>query len=290
MWSYWIIGGAVLVSLVGLSAIVVGKFPQLSLIDVDALPQEREAQKKKAIIRDRVGRRMAKRSRWLKVKLTPAFRFVVERAQLAHEKLSRLDKKFWERTGRFIHPVERRKRAAKLVTTAEQLLDQEKIGEAEKKLVEAISLDRQHWAAYRGLGELYMGTKNYAQAKETYQYLVRANSRQCCGKGRRRQAHIGSPAVQAAIAKDNLCLALACKAAGDVAGWREAAEAALLHEKANPRHLDILLEACIMDGDRKRAEQIFALLKEANPDNQKLDQLAEKIASLNGQPEAVKQT
>lgn len=290
MWFYWIIGGTVVISLIGLSSIVVRKFPQLSLIDVEALPQEREAQKKKEIIRERVGRRMAGRGRWLKGKLTPVFRFIVDRVQRAHEALSRLDKKFWERTGRFIHPMERRKRAAKLVATAEQLLDQEKIAEAEKKLVEAISLDRQHWAAYRGLGELYMGTKNYAQAKETYQYLVRANSRQCCGKGRRRQAHIGAAAVQAAIAKDNLSLALACKAAGDMAGWREAAEAAVIHEKANPRHLDILLEACIMDGDKARAEQVFGLLKEVNPDNQKLAQLAERIASLNGQPQPVQTT
>jgi tetratricopeptide (TPR) repeat protein len=206
-----------------------------------------------------------------------------------YESVVRLDRQFWDRAAkRIIHPLERQKSAQAAVAEAERLLKEDKGVEAEKKFIEALSLDRNCRSAYRGLGDFYMEAKNYVQAKETYAYLARLGVRECCGPGsdgRRgrnvgRRGHGAPAAGQSQIAKDHVNLAAACRALGDVACFRRAMEIAVAHEPANPRHLDLLLEACIMDGDREIAAKVLGVLKEVNPDNQKLPQMEEKVRAM----------
>jgi tetratricopeptide (TPR) repeat protein len=284
MWFYLAIGAVVSVSFAGLASLTVRRFPQLALIDTDALPQEREAQKKRQILRERVQRRTASKGRWLQRHAIGAAKWFAERFGHLYEGVAQLDKRFWVKATSFIHPAERQRRSAKLVEAAAKLIGDHKLEEAEKKYVAALAVDSKCWAAYRGLGELYMEQKNYAQARETYDFLARMTSRACCGRGRRFQAHNAPAETKRLIAQDHISLALACRAFGDREGWRRALEMAVLHEPANPRNLDLLLEACIMDEDQPRAAAVLQLLYEVNPDNQKLACLEKKVAQI-GQKE-----
>ena len=47
-------------------------------------------------------------------------------------------------------------------------------------------------------------------------------------------------------------------------------------EPANPKYLDFLFHACILVGDKRKAGAVLAQLKEANPENQKLEELEVK--------------
>ncbi|MEY4744907.1 MAG: hypothetical protein RL272_852, partial [Candidatus Parcubacteria bacterium] len=89
-----------------------------------------------------------------------------------------------------------------------------------------------------------------------------------------------SASAHADIAAGCFDLGLAAQAAGDARDARSAFERAVAFEPANPRHLDLLLDACILEGDKSRASEVFARLKSANPENNKLDSLAERIAAM----------
>jgi tetratricopeptide (TPR) repeat protein len=178
----------------------------------------------------------------------------------------------------------------RLQDEAIELVKEGKGDDAEKKYVEIIKIDPRNLAAYRGLGDLYLDAKNYLQAKETFEFLVKMSVKECCvankGRAGRSWDHEevescpASPAVQAEIAKNYLSLSNACRLAGDLTGERLSLESALAHEPANPKHLDLLIEACILEGDKERALAVFGKLKEVNPENQKLGILYEKIMAL----------
>lgn len=283
----------IVVCLALIVVIVVRKFPQLTLIDAEALPKERETQKKKEIIHDRVGRLAAERWKTFVAKVSPVLAWLRAAFRRQYAKVLMLDRKYQAKK-----PAEKPLSTADIRDMADRMLDEAaglvkegRFDEAEKKYVEIIRLDARNLEAYRGLGDLYLDAKNYAQAKETYAFLVKMSVKQCCvaHKGRAGQEIDGvkepaqcpaSPAVQSEIAKNYFSLSAACRALGDLPGARLALESAVAHEPANPKHLDLLIDTCILEGDKDRALEVFEQLKSVNPENQKLGHLFEKIAAM----------
>ena len=57
----------------------------------------------------------------------------------------------------------------------EDFIDKENFADAEKKYVEALTLDDKSYQAYQGLGQLYLLQKDYEHAKETFEFLLKLN-------------------------------------------------------------------------------------------------------------------
>ncbi len=288
MLFYAVVFGVIFVCLAAMIAIAARKFPQLTLIDTKALPKEKEIQKKKQILDERV-RRMSGAWRVSLVKMfTAAFERLRQGFRRQYRKLLQLESKYTAKPAAAPSAAELRAKAAKSLEDAARLAGEGKPDEAERKYIEAIKLDRTGVGAYRGLGDLYMEMKDYAHAKETYAYLVKASVRACCAGRKKKPVQNGqvglacdAPAADLAeIAKNYLSLALACRALGDNAGFKLALENAVAHEPANPKHLDLLIEACILENDKERAFEVFRRLKEVNPENQKLGALYERISAI----------
>lgn len=291
--SFYVVAlGFIAVCVAAIAVIVVRKFPQLTLIDAEALPQERETKKKKDIIHERVGRLTADWWKNFAARVSPLIWRLRRAFRRAYTKILNLD-----------HHFQGKKPAAQPVTltdsraSIEQMLREAEAAakdgtpdQAEKKYIEIIKSDPKKIEAYRGLGDLYMEMKNYAQARETYAFLVKTSVRNCClaHKGRacgefdlkNLMPCPATPAIQGELARNYYSLAVACRSLGDLAGARQALEGAVAHESANPKHLDLLIETCILEGDKERAQAVYDLLKAANPDNQKLGSLSEKISAM----------
>ncbi|MFA6603703.1 MAG: tetratricopeptide repeat protein [Patescibacteria group bacterium] len=288
MTFYLVAFSIVIGSLLGVAVILARKFPQLTLIDTATLPKERENKKKKEIIHERVGRMSIDSWRRFCDRVGPFFGRIRAGFRAQYRRLLQLEKKFQEPATVPPTPTvaEVRESAAQLIAEASELLVLGKTPEAEKKYLEAIKLDQRNAEAYRGLGQIYLEAKNYSQAKETFEFLVRLSVKDQSAHGHAADHHrrtvpcSAPPAVQAEIAKSYFDLSNACRAMGDVAGAREALEGAVAHEPANPKHLDLLIEACILVGDKGRAMEVFGQLKAANPDNQKLQSLYDRIAAM----------
>jgi tetratricopeptide (TPR) repeat protein len=272
--------------------IVARKFPQLTLIDTSALPKERDAMKKKAIIKDRVDRKLGVWGRGLLDLLARPIEAVRNAFRRQYRRVLALDRQLRHRP---LDPAAARQMVRELLDQAVALMSDGKLPEAEKKYVEIISLDRKNVLAYRGLGVLYLGNRQYAQAKETLGFLVKLVVKNGCAYAKAAQSGapdrqrvpeaadkrcVESPAEHAEMAKDNVNLGLTLKAMGEHRPARMAFEGAVLFEPSNPKYLDLLLEACILEGAKERAWEIFDRLREVNPENQKLDSLRERVEQI----------
>lgn len=284
MWFYVVAILVIVAALASAGSVALRKFPQLTLIDTEALPLERDAKKKKAIIHDRASRMTLAFGRRVAAALTRWFERRREGFRRAYRRVLALERQY--RKERPVLPAEAEARVAALAADAERLRRAGEYGDAEKKYIDILSLDRQNVDATWGLGTLYLESKRYDQAKETYAYLARMlrKSSRCVhaetGALPPGRTCAADAAAHADIAACNLDLGIASQAAGDGAQARAAFERAVAFEPANPRHLDLLLDACILEGDKSRASEVFAQLRAANPENNKLDALAERIASL----------
>jgi len=279
------------VCVAAIAVIVIGKFPQLTLIDAEALPQERETRKKKDIIHERVGRLTSQGWKKFAALVSPWLWRLRAAFRRAYSRVLALDRHFQAKKPAVPVPTTGiRETVARLLHDAEDALRQGETDQAEDKYVEAIKLDPKNVRAYRGLGDLLLETKDYSKARDTFAYLVKMSVRSCClaHKGRscgefdikELMPCPAAPAVQGEIAKNYFSLGVACRALGDLPAARAALEGAVAHEAANPKHLDLLLETCILEGDKDRSLEVFERLKTANPENQKLGSLLDKISAM----------
>ncbi len=282
---------------VKIAIIVASKFRNLTIIDTAAIPAERDAQRKKELMQERLSRKTDEWGKYIAGKLGERFDTVREKFRAQYRRVLDLERQM--RKEHLTTPAQRRERAAMLVVAANALQKEGKTGEAEQKLIEAAALTPRGAEPYRVLGALYLETRRYDRAKETLAYLAKmlVKENRCIhGAGKRSfvaeenpRACPASNAAHADLAGRFLDLASACEAVDDRQGATDAYERAVAVEPANPRHLDLLLDACILVGDRKRAEEVFLQLEKVNPENMKLPAFAERLAALPVKKEEKKQ-
>ncbi|MBI4434463.1 hypothetical protein HY635_01435 [Candidatus Uhrbacteria bacterium] len=146
------------------------------------------------------------------------------------------------------------------LTSAAEAINKESLEEAEEHFLACLKLDPKHRGAYLGLAALYQQRKEDALAEETLRFL--------------RKLYPDDGEVAAYLA--------------DVLRSREKYGAALKEllvaidqSPRNPRYLDFAIELAIMDRNARLAGRYLDQLREANPENQKLEELEERIAALN---------
>lgn len=276
----------------GILMIAARKFPQLTLIDTSSLPKEREAQKKKEIIKSRVHRKMSDWGSDLLEKFLQPFVRMQNAFRRHYRKLLTLDKQLRHKA---LDPAALRQRVRQLLDEAGKLLADGDSSGSEKKYIEVISLDKKNVQAYRGLGVLFLGNKQYVQAKETFGFLVKTLAKGGCAFAKAAQGGapekakiaeggdkrcVESPAEHAEMAKDYLNLGLTHKALGEAKVARLSFEGAVLFEPSSPKYLDLLLEACILETNKERAWDVFDRLQAVNPENQKLESLRDRIVQM----------
>ena len=271
-----------LLCLAGIAAVVLRKFPQLTMIDTAAIPKERDAIRKRQIAEERVHRAMTGFGRHVAEWSTAAFAFLRARFRALYARLIELEREMRPRPPR----TEIAKMVPELVAEAEEFLKAEDWSGAEKRYIEILKLDRKHVDAYWGLAACQVMTKRHAEAAEIYSYLVKLLRRRAgCTHddafvAPSDRACTAPAEAHAEVATAFAELGLARRDAGDHVAARSGFEAAIAFGGDNPRHLDLLLEACILTGDKARALRVFERLSGANPDNQKLPSLADRIAAM----------
>lgn len=291
---YLVIGIIAGIALLVLIATLIKAAPRVTVVDADALPQEKAAQRKKEIINERFSRAVHERLDAAKDKVTPVFSGIAQWGSGLFRRLTVMERRV-ERKLR----VDRdpREYVNELMASAAAAMEKDDRAEAERKLVEIISVDAKNENAYRMLGELYVDGRQYQEAWEVLTFLLKLTLRGQCGesfvhsdtaiaggdaKSAEKMASTCSADVSARtdIAKQYATLGEVATALGKGADALSALELAVAFEASNPRYLDLLLEACILEKQKKRAKEVLAQLREVNPENQKLEELAEQIAEL----------
>jgi Flp pilus assembly protein TadD len=122
-----------------------------------------------------------------------------------------------------------------------------------------LKMDVQNNAALAGLAEMEMAQNNWAGAREVYKKIMEAgttNPEYYCDYG---------------YVSEKL---------DDHKNALEMYQKAVDLKPSDPRYLDYLLEESILNKKKYLAFKVFDQLKEANPENQKLDEFKKRIEEI----------
>ena len=136
-----------------------------------------------------------------------------------------------------------------LFTESEVAFRGGRMEEAEKKLIELITLNPKYADAFELLGRVYLITKDYALARETFLHVLKL-----------------SPKNASAYAS----LGEVAELTGQTEAAYEAYKEAMDLSPNNPKYLDFFIDAAIQSKNIEEAKAALEKLKEVNPENQKI--------------------
>lgn len=300
----------IFVSLAAIVVIVARKFPPLTALDVEKLPEVQQAKVKDEIKFQRFWRSFSSFGRYLKkifsrlefVKkgwqwLQGRFRRLVHHWQEKYKKsiIAEIKQAMKEAKGRRSEErkVETIIPAGNILKQAEEAVEKGDLTLAEHCFIEAVKQNPKEIEAYRGLGKVYLEMKKYKEARETFEFILKLKPDDDRAYNR---------LAMVAEARGNWLEAIRCLAEAVKLNDRLAVRfydlgrfyfklkkpaAALRHfaraseiEPNNPKYLDQLLEMSIITGDVDLARETYDKLRLVNPDNQKLPEFRQRIGEM----------
>ena len=153
---------------------VVKKSALLINVNVDNLPEVKVQRQKDAILKSRLERSWVDIFGKLKVLASPAKSRVNEKFKQYYKKLKDIERDLRRRGfEKLSSSVDRSQAIDEILTAAKQHINSEKYNEGEDTILDAIANDQHNIEAYKLLVEVYRLKKEYTQAKETLQYLLK---------------------------------------------------------------------------------------------------------------------
>jgi Tfp pilus assembly protein PilF len=289
----------IILSMTTIVIVLVRKFPQLALLDIEDVPEIKSEKKKTEFLKKKVERKANDTKKERLARLKP-FVQQLKNIQLIFRKyVGRVEKTVVKETQKKIEAeqpkkkIQRKTKVGMLLSKANHFLDEEQFESAEKKYLEIIRLDAKNIDAYRGLAEVYELQGNIEEAKETLDYVLHLDSSDDKTMVRLAEIYTGKGAVDKAVkyyekailiddgnAKRFAKLGQLLMKIDQYESAYKAFGSALELEPQNPKYLDIFLEIIIMLGMRQKSKKIYEQLRLVNPGNKKLEIFKEKIDAL----------
>ena len=253
------------ISLVVAGVVLARKIPQLKVIDVDSIPSERTKRVKEQIILQKFERIGAQKAGAIAKVGRQGVTAVSKAGRRAVQKLYALEQYYQK----IKHSAPDGSHAVnadtikRLLEEAENLVSEEEYIPAEKRYIEVISHNPKNVKAYEGLGNLYLANKQYAQARETLLFTQRLSK--------------DDPSVQMSLADVEL-------GEGNTRKAVDYLRNVVALRPGNPKFLDLYIESALEVRLTIDAQKGIALLRESNPDNQKIPDFEARLAKLIPKP------
>jgi tetratricopeptide (TPR) repeat protein len=270
----------ILIAMIIVIVIVIRHLPQAAAIDLEALPAEQEAAMKAALMERRFKRKILE----FKNKSLPFLRKIGinfhKAGKSLQQKVSSMEQKYRQKPSTMTSEQQEdvKQKIKALLGAGHEHRLAEHWAEAESKYIEVLSWDHKNLDAYFGLGEVYFERKEYAQAKETFTYLLKLIQSQEAGD--ESVSAFSSPLTTSQINEAYFDYAICLQATDDNEGANKQLKILIDRDPKNPKYLDKAVELGILLKERVPAQEAFNALKNVNPDNQKLDSLQEQINEL----------
>ncbi len=274
-------------SVVGLIGLVVRKLPVLRVIDTAQLSSVNQSLLKLKLLEQRLRRKVQSLVQRASRNLPAAGKLIARRMGSVHQV-------FQDVTSRIERKLERHTAAsasaADLMAQAEAALKSGGYETAEAKYLAVLRSDAHSLGAYEGLGAVYLDAREYEQAREVFEYLVGRGvdsahlglARASLGQGQLELARAEYQQALAHLTSPQLLIELA-QVLQELGNSTEAftylKEARALEPK-NPKLLDFYIELSIVTGQPIEAQSALDALREVNPENQKIPELAQAVRKL----------
>ncbi len=279
--------------------LIIKKFPQLTLLDVQAIPEVKEEKKKDEFLKKRAEKKNQEQKEKKKEKWQPIIAISKNLQSGFRTMLGTVENKVFSqafkrtRAKKLEEGIRPEEEIVLLLREAQNAVKNENFDLAEKKYIEIVRLDPKHIEAYRGLAQVYVQLGQTKEAEETYKFLhhlvpnddqVLVNLAELAEQNNQIAQAI-SYYEKSLLLNDSsaprfakLCALLQNEKQYPAA--LEAMEQSVELEPQNPKYLDNLIELAIIVGNKERAEEVYQKLRLVNPDNQKLPLFKDKIQAL----------
>lgn len=294
----------VIISLAIVLAIVIRKFPQLVLLDVDSMPEEKEGKQKEKIIRRKAKERAEKTDKNVLQRLVPVVesakniqssfrgyvRSVAGKAQDAAKNRPKKQKEVEETPQ---EKRERRKQSRSVLKEADVAYEAGEFDQAERLYLAAIKQSPKSKLAYLGLARVYESHEQLDEAEQTFKFVLKLDK-----ENEEALMHLAKITEDAGRLEEAVRYYERAVLVNDVHASRfaklfdllmelkqyeiaaEAIDQALSIEPQNPKYLDNLLDVSVLLSDRDTAEDAYTRLRMVNPENQKLASMRQRIDSI----------
>ncbi|MEK7655188.1 MAG: tetratricopeptide repeat protein [Patescibacteria group bacterium] len=293
-WLVWILLILAAISFVVLAFVIGRHWNEIRLLDPDSIREERVRKKRDEIVAQRLDRIKS----GFFTPIAAAARSASVRGKIAFHgtyiKLLKLDRFYRQTKNPQVEiPRSDAERLKSTIEEARSLARDLKYGDAERKYLEVLGLDKRNVEAYKGLAALYLKQKMLPQAKETFEFLLRTT-----------EADDACYAGLAEIAEEEGDVSLAermyRKAAemspkcpnrhADLAtfylehnetekAWTFARRAMELEPKSI-KYLELCIETAIRNGEKSEAVNRFDRFRMRSEDRQKIQSLKERIDAI----------
>jgi len=262
-WLYYLIPGLISVAaLVYISVVYLRKLPQISSLDLEAMPEHRQAERKSRLVSSRLTRKLATGHQNLRAFFGPIAKVVKAIFGGIYQYLQALEERYRAAAKPMTDPetaAAAQASVATLLQEAQVLYDDTKYSEAEKKYIAAITLDMRSVDAYQGLAKVYEALNDLSHAIATLQFLEQLDPKDETIYRKLGELYQREQKYEEAM---------------------EALEQALLLGPNNPKNLDAFIDIAILNKLKYKAQSTLDKLKSVNPDNQKLEKYQEQIDQL----------
>ncbi len=283
----------IILSLIWIFFIIAKKLAQVSLIDVNTIPEERERTIKDKIMVDRLKRKTSAEIAKFESILTPIFKKIKNFGETTYDRMLELEKKYQEKGRKRFLDSNAKNKIKMLLEVAQDYLDKDDFMNAENKYIEIISLDHRNMDAYKKLADIYLKQKDYEHAKEILTHGLKINRKD--EEVYRKLGNLLEEKGDFESALENYLkiISLNPKKTLNYAGLAElyrkmenyekeaeAIEKAVFLDPNNQKYLDLLVNVYIILKNNKKAHEAYERLKIANPENEKLDEIKRKIEGM----------
>jgi tetratricopeptide (TPR) repeat protein len=290
----------ILFSLAVIIVIVIRKFPQLSLLDVENIPEVKQLRHKDQLLKKKAEKEFEKTRETWKKRVRPVLQWL-KRVQLSFRKyVGKIEREVTRRKSATVSvredatlPAAEQNAVRTLLQKAGQSLEKGENDQAEEEYIAVIKIDEMSREAYKGLAEVYINKRQLVEAEETLKFLLQLGDADDqvytkLGNLAEKKGEVDKAIEyyqQAVLLNDQIStrfvkLAELLKSINQNQTALEAITQALDLEPNNPKYLDILAELAILVHDKKLAESTWGKLRMVNSENQKLEVLRERIDKI----------
>lgn len=264
---------------------------EIRLLDIGTIRAEQERKARDRIVRERFERNI---KRWM----TPVRRSFGRLQSNLTQSVRRMEGRLRRASGvpeaEEDGPSHRGDgKLAHIMEEAETCAREGKTDRAERCYLEVLKMNMRHVGAYRGLGALYLESRQFKQAKETFEFLIGINGAN--GEVYAGLARIAEVDGRIGEAEDHFRHALEldpksparsadmadfCLRHGKAEQAFEHAKQAMDLDAGHPRYLELFTESAILLRDREQAERGYERLRLLGHDQTRLRRLKEKLDAL----------
>lgn len=290
-WFTFTIAGAALLVILG---IVLRHWKEIRLLNPESIKEEREKKKRDELMLKRFERMRNEKIAPFKAMFQRAIFLMKTSYHAVYIRLVKLERFYTQAKTpfAFISPSVK-DRIRSLLDDARSLARDTKYADAERRYLEALTVDKRCWDAYKGLGAIYLKQKMYAQARETFDFLhhsKKADDAVFSGLG-----EIAESEGDVARAEDMRRRAVEFRPRlpqrhaemaefylqhGEPVKARPFAKRATDLDPKSAKYLELSLETAILLGDRNEARKLYDKFRLHSEDRVKLQALKDKIDAI----------